>query len=649
MLPSLQRNPPTILFGNELATAKPVLVLREILNTHLRILGPPGMGKTRLLLWLFLTLCKDPDATVILFNFKGDLADMATKGVIAHGLTKRLVTFDLANPKCRIGYNPLRPNHLPIASHAKAVREAIRAAWGQDSFDQTPQLARLLFLSLAAVRELGLTLVDAVRLLRPRSITRREAMARLADPFLRELLAEFDGLLDARKEQLAASTVARLEGFVADPLIRGMLTQQQSLDLGEVIDRHKILIVNLEIGKPLALDDIRLLARMLVNDIVTRVAGRTGRRSPVYLLIDECQLSVTRDLARALELGRELALHAILAHQYPKQLLEEEPSGAVFNAVDICATNKIVFGQLPVEHAEPIAKECFYDDFNPKAVKDEIRHLELEPVESRRRIATRTKNGSRNWQDTLSLSSTVTRTRGSGRAWGEGEIEVNGSVHGVNSGAAQSMADTLTILPSGELVATTIDGAATMDSVFDAIQSSYGFTTTRSSNDFESESESEAEQTGNAEGGSRGWAIAVSEHPFYEYIKRRPVTSRTFWTFEEFLIRCTQVLHAMPKMIFVLKMGGRRAVFLRAPRMDAPVVRQSVREAALERVYAQPCYASAAQIEAAKREDVNRSGSMKIAVRAAMVGAGTHDGVRTSQPRMAAKAIPKPPTHSARS
>jgi hypothetical protein len=131
MLSLMPRRSPTILFGNELVTGKPVLVLREILNTHLRILGPPGMGKTRLLLWLFHTLCRDPVATVILFNFKSDLADMATKGVIAHGLTKRLVTFDLANPQCRIGYNPLRPNHLPIASHAKAVREAIRAAWGR--------------------------------------------------------------------------------------------------------------------------------------------------------------------------------------------------------------------------------------------------------------------------------------------------------------------------------------------------------------------------------------------------------------------------------------------------------------------------------------------------------------------------------------
>src|SRR6266446_5588850 len=93
MVSLIPRRAPTILFGNELATDQPVRVLRDILNTHLRILGPPGMGKTRLLLWLFLTLCKDPDATVILFNFKGDLADMATKGVIAHGLTKRLVTF----------------------------------------------------------------------------------------------------------------------------------------------------------------------------------------------------------------------------------------------------------------------------------------------------------------------------------------------------------------------------------------------------------------------------------------------------------------------------------------------------------------------------------------------------------------------------
>ena len=44
---------------------------------------------------------------------------------------------------------------LPVATHAKAVREAVRSAWGQSSFDATPQLARLLYLSIAVSLSLG--------------------------------------------------------------------------------------------------------------------------------------------------------------------------------------------------------------------------------------------------------------------------------------------------------------------------------------------------------------------------------------------------------------------------------------------------------------------------------------------------------------
>jgi hypothetical protein len=338
-------------------------------------------------------------------------------------------------------------------------------------------------------------------------------------------------------------------------------------------------------------------------------------------------------------------LHAILAHQYPKQLLEEEPSGAVFNAVEICATNKVIFGQLPVEHAEAIAKECFYDEFDPKSIKDEIRHLELEPVESRRTIISRTQNGNKNWLNSRGHSSTATHTKGGGRSHSEAETESAGEVHGANSGGTDSVADTLTILSSGELVTTTIAGAATMDSVFDAIQATRSFTTGRSWNEFDSESEAEAEMEGHSEGGSRGWGITVAAHPFYEYIKRHPIISRTFWTFEEFLIRCTQVIHAMPKQVFVLKTGGRRALFLRAPRMERPFVREVVVQAALERVYAQPCYATTAQIEAQERESQDKLRSLGIATRTIGGGSNSHHGVRTTQPRSATKAIPKPPAH----
>ena len=130
------------------------------------LLGPPGEGKTRELLWLFECLCRIPRATVVLMNPKGGLARMARDYVLSHGLTKRLVWFDPGDPDTAISYNPLWPNGLAVAAHAKAVRESIRSAWGQANLDQTPQLARLLYLSLGVCRALELTIADAVQLLR---------------------------------------------------------------------------------------------------------------------------------------------------------------------------------------------------------------------------------------------------------------------------------------------------------------------------------------------------------------------------------------------------------------------------------------------------------------------------------------------------
>src|SRR6266436_5931712 len=352
--------------GNEVKSGEPISLRRKWFETHFHVLGPPDSGKTRLLLWIFEYLAQIPRATIALINPKGALARMARDWAIGHGQSKRLVWFDPGDREFAIGYNPLSANGLPVATHAKAVREAVRSAWGQSSFDATPQLARLLYLSIAVSLSLGHTMLDALRLLRsgPEGSRVRKGLLRaLASgtargerdliAFLEDALASFDSVTERRQEELSASALARLESFVCDPVISRIMTQPRCLNLANLIAEHKILLVNLEIGRPLRMDDIKLMGRFLVNDIVNHVFSRPpSPGEPVYLILDEVQNFATRDLCSILDMGRELGLHCVMAHQTLGQLRAEDETGYLYSSVQGCARTKFYFGGSSSEDLE---------------------------------------------------------------------------------------------------------------------------------------------------------------------------------------------------------------------------------------------------------------------------------------------------------
>ncbi|HEV8715453.1 MAG TPA: DUF87 domain-containing protein, partial [Candidatus Binatia bacterium] len=378
--------------GMDLATGDEVFLNLELLKTHLHVIGPTGTGKTRALLHLFRYLAQVPKATIVLIDPKGGLYELARDHAMTHGLTKRLVLFDPQAQNVVCGYNPLFPNALPLGSHAKLVREGIEAAWGQSSMDfaLTPQLHRFLYLTLFAARELELTLVEALDLLRPGSAVRKAILPRLRDPHVKNALIYFDSLQERRQEELAASTTARLEAFCLDPQVRRIFTtRQKALNLEEVIGNGQILLVNLSKGRPLRRDDVHLIARLLVNDVVNHVFERgPGRRTPVFLLIDECQNAATPDLCDALDEGRELGLHCVLAHQFLAQIKEEERSGYLYHSVMNDCRTRIVFGGSAPEDLEMLVPRMFLDRLNPWALKDEIKVPIFAPVESTRIVRT---------------------------------------------------------------------------------------------------------------------------------------------------------------------------------------------------------------------------------------------------------------------
>jgi hypothetical protein len=677
--------------GTDTETGKRLSISPSWLATHLHLLGPTGCGKSRLLLWIFQRLASIPHATIILINPKGDLCHMASDWAVANGLTKRLILFDPGEENNIVGYNPLKPNGMPIATHAKAVREGIRSSWGQSSFDQTAQLARFLYLALCAARERELTLIEAVGLLRAGSKVRKAVLPAIQDPYIREALDYFDSLREARQEELAASTLARLEAFVFDPIIRRSLVQQtRSLDLAQVLTDHKILLVNLEQYRPLRPDDVRLLGRLLINDILAHVFERpTGQRSPVYLLIDELATFATDDLLIALEQGRELGLHCVLAHQHIGQLLDEDGSGQLLNSVMNNARTKIVFGGSWAKDLKDLTEELVIDQFDPWTIKDEIHSLELDPIETTRTSRTTSYASSlshglsmptsvtvgesqtesrgtnagitRGIQESTSKaetraksrSKTRTFTRGKTKAHGwadsEGENQSRGHSSGSSDGSQYS-SGTGTATALGDPDAPTITSSYTASGINSARSSSDNYADGTSEAHTESGSaarttslsfakqkaKTKSKTVGKTKGASLSleqgtsentahgktrniskgvtpsitegetWGESETEQPFYEYIKRRPVSSRTFLNLEEFLTIALQKIKELPRGHFVLKVPGHRALFVCAPFVETPRITARLRAIARERIFSQPCYSRSEEIEAEERARIKR-------------------------------------------
>ncbi|MCC6850436.1 MAG: DUF87 domain-containing protein [Deltaproteobacteria bacterium] len=587
--------------GTDVTDDVPVYLKSQWLRTGLHILGRTGSGKTRLLLAMFQQLLRTRNATIVVVSPKGALGRMARDSVIAAGQGSRMVIFDPSETDPVPGYNPLRPNGLPVETQARAVRDAVLASFGQTSLDRTQQMARCLTMVFVAAREQGLTLVEAEDLLRPNSLTRAAVIPRLRNLQVLEALRYFDGLRETRQDELAASSLARLQAFTLDPLIRRIVTQQaNSLALETILKERRILIADLQLCKPLRLADVKLFGRLLVNDLIAHVFNRPEEeRGPVYLLIDEVQLFGTEDLTLALDAGRELGLVPIIAHQYLEQLVLEDDNRKLRASVLNDAVTKLIFCNTGFEDLRTLAPELFLAEFDPYAVKDEITHLELDPIEERRKIVTRTASREKSFSEgdtdtvmdgtseTLNTSKTrgVAHMKGRTRATGVTHVrsrsETDGHGSTIGSGESDGTADSDSggdvqseaLLYDGSLGAqmgfaqpiayqegassVRLHGHSSMHSSSsievenemhaDTKAKARAFAKTRASSRARSVTEADTAGTsdtvsqtfgrtkGYQQGHSFGKSISVAETPWYRYAKRRATSSRTFWTVDEHL------------------------------------------------------------------------------------------------------------------
>jgi hypothetical protein len=119
-------------------------------------------------------------------------------------------------------------------------------------------------------------------------------------------------------------------------MMRPIISQQKStINMREIMDNKKILLINLSKGK-IGEINARLLGMVLVGKILmaglSRVDTPEDQRIDFYLYLDEFQNVTTNSIAQILSEARKYKLVLILAHQFIAQL-KEEISKAVFGNV----------------------------------------------------------------------------------------------------------------------------------------------------------------------------------------------------------------------------------------------------------------------------------------------------------------------------
>ncbi len=646
-----------VYLGTDRRTTKPVIVRERAFEAHTQVVGASGVGKSMFLAHLVTFFAEVPRASIICVDPKGDIVERATKLLAALGHAERLILFDPGTSDPLIGFNPLKASQVKPITQCKAVRRSILAAT-QTNEDIAAQLGRVLLMALGVARAHDLTLVEAIEVLKPESDARLAILSMEGHPDVRMLtdsLRYFDGLQARRQDELAASTLARLEAFIADPQTRRILTATKgALDFSEVMEQGRIVLCNLAKGRSLDARDTQLFGRLLINDVVTRAFAREEPDpAPVYLVVDEAQDFSDDEIAVVLEQGRSLGLHLVLAHHFLDQFREQDLA-RVAKAITNITNTKVVFRTNDPDDCMFFARQLFIAKYDPRRVLDARLARVTQSAQRNASIGAGTSTSESQSEGTTRASSTTTSTT---ETHGTADVEsVHEGVssteatgvsagHGVSTGIATSAQDmtsaSFALGPEGQVLQGMNQASSIGTSHFDGESSSYarshvrgrGVSAARGTAHQESESTSHGNAQTESEGTSNSTTRGTNTSQQVSIgssagLSVEPLSPDAYFTF------VAGVLASLANQHFVLKVGDCSPVFVQAPNVTIPPFTREEYQALLAKIMEQPCYLRLADVEL---EQAMRFGLLReLALRA-------QNGASSVEPRDVWQVTPETP------
>jgi len=358
---------------------------------HMLIVGPTGIGKSKLVEALIRKLVKRADRpTVILLDPGGATAQSVENWALSKNL-KQLTILDPAEKDFYLAYNPMRRvERMPIELQAKFIQEAILVALEIDQKDSVfyqPVLEKVLYFLSHLLMETNFGLVEAAYLLSGQPNPKALAIIEKSrNDAVKEFWLDLQKSRSRERNQILGLAQARLLPFFTSELIRRMSQTEQTIDMSQFIESGSLFLANLEAGSCLSRLDAKLLANLLISSIVRSCFSRpanTGKE--VYLFIEECgEGLIGTEIGIMLRRARKQNLKVILLNQDISSLMER--NAEVFYQIWSNTNFKVAFGDLPMKDLEVLGLEFFAEEFNLKKLKDEIYRTYFEPKESVRRV-----------------------------------------------------------------------------------------------------------------------------------------------------------------------------------------------------------------------------------------------------------------------
>lgn len=332
---------------------------------HMYLIGKTGMGKSTILENMIVDDIRAGHGVAVV-DPHGDLAEKIIEFIPTNRIND-VVYFNPSDINFPIAFNVVEQvephlRHL-VASGLIGVFQKLWAdSWG-------PRLEYILRNAILAILDFpGSTLLGVVRMLSDKNY-RKRVVANIKDPVVKAFWErEFSGYADKFAAEAVSPIQNKVGQFLSSSLMRNVIGQvKSSIDIRDIMDNGKILIMNLSKGR-IGEDNSALLGAMMITKIqlaaMSRVDIPEKERRDFYLYIDEFQNFSTDSFANILSEARKYRLNLILAHQYIEQL-SEKVKPAVFGNVG----TMVVF-RVGASDAEELVKE-----FTPTFTEEDLVNL----------------------------------------------------------------------------------------------------------------------------------------------------------------------------------------------------------------------------------------------------------------------------------
>jgi len=337
---------------------------------HCYIVGQTGTGKTTLLKSMILHDIESGNG-VCVFDPHGDLyRDLC--GLIPKDRIEDVVLFDPMDQEWPVGFNLLEyhtdsERYFTVQEVAEIIGRLTQDEFGVNAAEYLGPLffqhVRMNMLLVMSNGDDPGTLADFYRIFNEENYYKRWLPLRMDDPELdrwaKKVMPKMDYLRQGSEGSTLGGYIAsKFHGFVFDPLLRCLFGQKHStIDLKEIMDSGKILLVNLAKGE-LTEANSRFLGMVLMAKLqaaaMSRVDDHETQRRPFYVYVDEFQSIATQSFILLLSEARKFGLSLVLANQFVSQIKNPRLVDSIFGNV-----GTLISFRLGQQDAELIEREMY--------------------------------------------------------------------------------------------------------------------------------------------------------------------------------------------------------------------------------------------------------------------------------------------------